>query len=438
MTLSKPGRDGTTGSPHPTSDSLSSLTRSVDAFGRTIDHLQDEYVALEQRHGELNRQLALVNEQLQTALEANRRLAGYLDHIVEAVPTGIIAVDCDGIVRLFNAAAASLLGREANRVVGQSYLNLWPARRGDESSAAACARGALPVVNSRRQIDRPAGAPIALSVSTARLPSDNGTPGGALEVLVDLSALESLQTEMTRMRTLAALGEMAATVAHEIRNPLNGMLGFAELLARHCPPGSNQHEMADKILSGAEDLTALVHHLLEFARDPKIQRRPMDWPRFLHSTLEQYEENARRRGKTLTLIRRWPESMPVAHADAICLRQAIWNVLENAEHAAPADLPIEFVAENRGSGVVLSICDRGPGIDPAIAGRVFSPFFTTREKGTGLGLATARKIVQAHGGSISISNREGGGAKVEIELPTSIPMRSPEPRHAIPLVSEKS
>lgn len=227
-----------------------------------------------------------------------------------------------------------------------------------------------------------------------------------------------LVAEVARLRALAVVGEGAASIAHELRNPLGGIAGFAELLARRCENHPELRDMAQKIMGGATSLSALVERLLEFVRDTPMQMRPVEWTRFLTVAVDQYEESARHRGVSVRLVRRWGEQLGKGEADAICLRQAIWNVLENAELACEARDPIEVVGERRNDGgISVSIADRGPGVDPVVAQRLFNSFVTTREQGTGLGLAMARKIIERHGGRITIANRQDGGAVVEIALP---------------------
>jgi signal transduction histidine kinase len=237
-----------------------------------------------------------------------------------------------------------------------------------------------------------------------------------------LSALEShqrlLATEVARLRALSSLGEGVATIAHEIRNPLGAIAGFAELLARRCEDQPELRGMSQKIVSAAQNLNAMVQRLLELVRNAPMDIRPIEWPRFLESTIDQFEESARQRGARLTLVRRWPERLGAGQADALCLRQAVWNVLENAEQASAAQCEIEVAGDATPDGrLLLTVADRGSGVDPAVLPKLFTPFVTTRENGTGLGLATARKIVEAHGGRITIRNRDGGGAEVEIAIP---------------------
>lgn len=236
--------------------------------------------------------------------------------------------------------------------------------------------------------------------------------GDAAVLRQSLARLEEHQRllagEIARLRALSSLGEGVATIAHEIRNPLGAIAGFAELLARRCDHQPELRDMSQKIMSAAQNLNALVQRLLELVRQTPIQVRPVEWPHFLNATLDQFEEQSRQRGARLTLVRRWPERLGAGHADALCLRQAVWNVLENAEQvSAPSgQIEVDATAHDDG-GVRLRIADRGPGIDPALLPKLFTPFVTTREQGTGLGLATARKIVEAHGGTLEAKN-EGG------------------------------
>jgi PAS domain S-box-containing protein len=403
------------------------LTRSVDAFVRMIDRLQADYAALEERHAALNAELAEVNERLRHAAAANQRLAANRDRVVAAVTSGIIAVDAKGIIRIFNPAASRLLGLPPDDVLNRHYADVWPEQTGDPATALACVQGADPVQNRRREVCRDGEPAVILSVSTARLglgPSKSeplaADTDGAIEIFSDLTPLEKMHSDLARMRTLAALGEMSATIAHEIRNPLGGIVGFAELLSRRTDSRTEEGGMLAKIVAGAHHLNDLVERLLDFAREPELDLRSVDWNEYLTAVVDQYEETARRRGAKLTLVRQWGEGLARGRADRLCLRQAIWNILENAEQAIGDSGHVVCSAETRSDGGLrLQVIDQGNGIDPSIADRVFVPFVTTKKKGTGLGLPTAKKLVEAHGGAISIETKPGEGTTVCLELPPS-------------------
>lgn len=259
---------------------------------------------------------------------------------------------------------------------------------------------------------------------TAGATTEVASSNEAADLRRSLVALEThqrlLASEVARLRVLAALGEGVATIAHEIRNPLGAIAGFAELLARRCDAQPELRSMSQKIITAAQNLNTVVERLLELVRNAPMEIRPIEWPRFLESTVDQYEESARLRGARLTLVRKWSETLGPGTADALCLRQAVWNILENAEQASVAQGEIEVCGHATEDGLLrLTISDRGTGVDPQILPKLFSPFVTTREQGTGLGLAAARRIIEAHGGQIAIRNREGGGAEVEIALPAA-------------------
>lgn len=217
--------------------------------------------------------------------------------------------------------------------------------------------------------------------------------------------LEEKNAELARKNRLAVLGEMAACLAHEIRNPLGGVQVYAGLLDRDLPPEGKR--ILEKMMKGMKDLDALVEDMLAFARDLKPQLRPCD----LADVLEPSCASAESR---LAVTRDLQRPLPVM-ADPTLLSRVFVNIALNAaEMGAPR---LEVVASRHDGRLRATFRDHGPGIPAEALPKLFAPFFTQKSGGTGLGLAIAHRIVEAHGGTISAANHPGGGAVFTVELP---------------------
>jgi two-component system sensor histidine kinase HydH len=229
---------------------------------------------------------------------------------------------------------------------------------------------------------------------------------------VGLSLLRSRDRLMRRAehdRRLTALGEMAAVVAHEIRNPLASLKGHAQLLAESFPDASPERAKIDRVVKQAKRLEAVTSDLLTFVRSGTISRAPVDPVALMREVAETV-------GGQRVEIR--ASDAPASWSlDAARLRQALSNVIENAIHAAPPDTSIEATVGRDGPRLCFVIRDRGPGIAVGDEERIFEPFFTCNAQGSGIGLAVARHIVALHGGAIRARNHAEGGATFSITIP---------------------
>ena len=391
----------------PRRDALEDFVSTVDSFQETIGRLNQRYRELEERYLEINHQLEATNRRLQQAAEENRRFGEYLDNILRGIDTGVAAVDEEGIVRFFNPAAERLLSEAGSpEPIGRRFSELFPeiSARLDAASPQEAA------IELRRTCARTAKE-LELSIHVLTIPRDHGT-SGAVYVIHDLTAVRQTEQELSRLKTLAALGEMSATLAHEIRNPLTGIVGYCGLLLREAGP---HKRWAEKIEEGVNRLDSLIMHMLEFARTPQLNRRPIHWRAFGEEIANAFESGVLK--KRITLARRFPEQWPQSVGDASLLRQAVFNLLQNAAQAVGEGGQVDFQIAPADNQVVLEVADDGPGIKPELMDQVFRPFFTTREHGTGLGLAIARKIVEAHGGTIDVHSAPGRGARFRVVLP---------------------
>jgi signal transduction histidine kinase len=223
---------------------------------------------------------------------------------------------------------------------------------------------------------------------------------------------------LERRNRLAALGEMAAGMAHEIRNPLGGIQLYASLLAKDVGDRPASLGLVQKISGGVKRLEGVVTQVLQFSREIRPNVAEMDLAQVIDESLELAARAIE--AKAIEVSVRGPRPMPVK-VDGLLIGQAILNLVLNATEAIGhgGAIQIEFGAPRSGIDerqLHVIVTDDGPGIPPQIMDRIFNPFFTTRDTGTGLGLAIVHRVIEAHEGSISAGNREGGGARFEIRI----------------------
>jgi two-component system, NtrC family, sensor histidine kinase HydH len=220
---------------------------------------------------------------------------------------------------------------------------------------------------------------------------------------------DAAQTQIEQQRRLSQLGEMAAVLAHEIRNPLASLKGNAQLLAEALPSDSKDKRRVDRVVGEAVRLEALTTDLLDFARTAKISKSPADPAELLMGAVNDVAA-----GQILVDDTKAPATWPI---DSARLRQALTNLLRNAWQMSPEGNPPVASIEQENGNLVFTVRDFGPGIEPAARERIFEPFYTTRTHGTGLGLPVAKRAVELHGGTLEAENHPEGGALFRIRLP---------------------
>lgn len=270
-----------------------------------------------------------------------------------------------------------------------------------------------------RRIDELGRIILAYSEVTERLEQSHAQLNATVESLRrELSEKNRL---LERKNRLAALGEMAAGLAHEIRNPLGGIQLYASLLAgdlKTRPDLAASLAVVHKISGGVKRLEALVGQVLQFSREMTAHAGPADLADVVEQAADYAAGAMADRGVRCDVA--GPRPLPVV-ADALLLGQAVLNLLLNAAEAmdGPGVIRVAFGSpppESDAKQFHLSVHDGGPGIPPGVMDKIFNPFFTTKDSGTGLGLAIVHRIVEAHDGSIRATNPEGGGARFEIRI----------------------
>jgi two-component system sensor histidine kinase HydH len=236
-----------------------------------------------------------------------------------------------------------------------------------------------------------------------------------------LAERKTLETEMERRERLSALGNMAAAVAHEIRNPLNAVsMGLQRLRLEYQPAEAEEYRaLLDLVQGEVRRLNAIVEDFLSLARPLSLRLDPVAVPALVEEVLSLVESEARPAG--ITTRPRVPPDLPPLHADRDRIKQVLLNLVLNAIQAMPGGGELTIAASVSRGMLTLEIWDTGGGIAPEVLPRLFEPYVTTKAKGLGLGLAIARRIVEAHGGTIEAGNRPGGGGRFRVTLPMSGP-----------------
>lgn len=238
------------------------------------------------------------------------------------------------------------------------------------------------------------------------------------------AAREEIETyhrgRLARAERLANLGELAASLAHEIKNPLAGIGGAVQVMAQELAPNDPRREILLEVLSQVRRLDKTVRDLLAFARPTDPDRRPCDMHAVLDRTLLLLAENPE--AKRLRILRQYRPDLPTLQADPRQLSQVFLNLLLNAAQAMPEGGQVRLGTDLRGGGegpgtVVVEVADSGPGVPEPLRAELFTPFVTTKPRGTGLGLAVSRRIVEDHGGTIEVESPPGDGATFRVLLP---------------------
>lgn len=381
-----------------TNTDVKALEQAFEAFTETTRTLEESYRRLEHRVHELDAELAKKNRELQVTRD-------YLEYILESISDGVIAVDSAGVITAFNTAAGAVLGLQAADVVGESFRRVF----GRDFIASPRSGPGEVVVGALRAQD---GVEIPVTERDSPIADRSGARIGTAKVFQDLSEIEALREHARRIDRLAAIGEMAATVAHEIRNPLGGLKGFASLLDQDVDEGDPRKRLVSKIIEGARGLDRVVTELLDYTQPVDLRLESVSCKEVVESALSFVDYDHARVAVEFDI-----SSEDLVYADRDKLRQVLLNVLLNAVQSIEGAGTIRVSSQTTDGRVVLAVADTGCGMNDTELAQAFSPFFTTKEKGTGLGLATALKIVEGHGGSLAIGNGGAGGCVVSITLP---------------------
>jgi len=356
-------------------------------------------------------------------LQGHRHL---LAHILDTSADGIVSLDPQHRVTTWNRGAEQIFGYTEEEMVGTNAARLFPEEvdPGDELGQLGDAVKKDGVVRTHYGVRLTKdGRRIRTEVSTTALLDDRGVYAGRASIFRDVTERDRIRDELAHRESLAAIGEMAAAVAHEIKNPLAGIAGAVKMIGRAFPPEDPRSEVVEEIQDQVRRLDRTIREMLTFARPTTPRLASIDLKEFLGRMMRVLGEEPALKVHEVTMD--VPDGLEV-RADPQLLENILVNLLLNAGQAIEGEGGrIALRATETADGTEIAVEDSGPGIPDDVLPRLFKPFFTTRTRGTGLGLTIVHKFVGLMGGRIEVESAPGKGTTFCVRLPHPTP-RAPE------------
>lgn len=372
-------------------------SRKTSDVGFVVDTFQDLVGKLKEKERELERLRAFAEEKADS-------IEAYNVNILQSVPSGVVSIDNALKIKSINQAAEGILGVRSEEMKDRGFNEVFKAPltslTADEGTVS---RGEYPYVTDDNRH-------IWLGITSSELKNAAGDKIGLIFVFTDLTDIKALQARVELKQRLSQLGEMSAGISHELRNSMSVIAGYAKLLARKANP--DVQPTVNAISSEIASMDRIISELLAFAKPSVLSRENVDLTGLIKEALHSAVSE---RDAVRTSVH--AEDSVTVEADELLLRQALTNIFNNAADAMPDGGSIEVDLNRLHAKALISIKDTGAGIPANIIQKIFLPFYTTKEKGTGFGLALVQKIIVSHGGSIEVESKEGEGTTFRITLP---------------------
>jgi signal transduction histidine kinase len=354
------------------------LNKAIETFNAASSTLVHYYSSLEEK-------VKVLTEEV----EHKKQL---LNSILDSIDVGVVFFDRDGIVRMINNAAEKLLHVNAPEIIGGSSLR-------------AQARDEVIVPEN--------GRPFYALTSRLDVKDGEGSTIGSVFIFKDITKLKELEAENERNMRLTAMGELVMKIAHEIRNPLGSIELFASLLSGDLK-GTEHGDYANRISNSVRYLVNTLDNMLRFTREIKPRLEYGCLNETVKETCDEFRELFSNKKIRLDYNAEGEYWLPL---DKGLIRQGLINILLNAVHALPDGGAIEMTMRDDGEMIELAIRDTGTGMDEDTRSRIFEPFFSTKDRGTGLGMSITAGIIKAHKGAIAVKSEVGKGTEFVVKLP---------------------
>lgn len=394
------------------------IGRLAAAFNHMVVELAERRRALEEAHHELQRQFIELAD-----------LKSYTDNILGSLTNGIVTVDLDGRVVTLNQSAELLTGFFKGEVAGRYCSEVFAHTPEISDILMETLASRAPITGVNLTLRRRNGSAMPIEFGTAPLKGGEGKDLGVIGVFRDLTLVRRLESDLRRSDRLAALGTLATGLAHEIKNPLTALVTFSRHLERKFDDVHFREKFQNVVPHELERINAIVERLLELARPARLHFDLVRLPALLDRVVELYANQIEAR--QVEVVREYARDVPPIQADQEALYRVLVNLVANALETMPGGGRLTLRAGWSESGsqltpwrrrasdrsVRIEVEDTGGGIPASESDRIFNPFYTTKEGGTGIGLALAHKIVEDHGGTINFRSGRGHGTAFTVVLP---------------------
>ena len=406
---------------------IEALIKNMEAFNGVTEQLQRSYDDLQVRVKQLDLELESKNTELEKNLIEKEEVKNYLNDILESLTNGVIVVDRRGSITTFNKTAGTLTGLKPQSCLAKTLKEVFPFDL-FENMVARLEKNRGETISRDQDITTPDKKIINIRVSASRVLDNHGGQIGTVLILQDRTDLRRLEELAHRNQRLREMGEMAAGIAHEIRNPLASIELFASLLKKDLEGEHEKAKLVQHIRAGVKNMDRIISTLLLFAKSSQPSRQQCDINLLMSQLMDGLDDV--KVPENIKVRLDFGKEEMLANGDRGLLRQVFPNLIRNAIQAMPegGELHIQTrkalipAHDNDGGAadrkfIAVTITDTGGGISPDDLEKVFNPFFTTKDKGTGLGLAISHNIIKAHQGTIEAVCEEGKSTSFKIKIP---------------------
>ncbi len=395
----------------------STISAAKGDLDQKIDiRTRDEIEELGKNFNYMIEQIRLHREELEDRLRQISSLKAYTDNILSSMTNGLITVDSEMRIVTLNERAAQILGKRKEECEGASIAHVLGTPHPLYGIMAETSEKEREVFHSEIEMKKD-GVSIWLTVSTSILTDGEGKQIGVLAVFEDITEIKALEERLRQADRLAALGTLSAGLAHEIKNPLSAIKTFVQLLPRKLENPSFMEKFHATVPREIDRINQLVEDLLELTRKKKRTFVPLNINSLIHQVINLYSEEMKRR--EIRFEDHLDRNLPFIEGDSETLYRAFSNLTINAIQAMPegGSLTVTSRYDSLSSQIQITFRDTGIGMDEETSKNLFNPFFTTKDRGVGLGMALAHKIIEDHQGTIEVTSEKGKGTAFVLNLP---------------------